>query len=39
MTGSPYSPALRRETGPEDDNAPPPEQTRKQQQALSISLP
>ena len=32
MTGSPHPPALRRETGPEDDNVPYPNKPRKQPQ-------
>src|ERR1700694_2079421 len=39
MTGSPIRPPRARETGPEDDNDPPPEQTPKQHKPLSISLP
>src|ERR1700694_714983 len=39
MTGSPIRLPRARETGPEDDNDPPPEQTPKQHKPLSISLP
>src|ERR1700687_1985217 len=39
MTCSPIRPPRARETGPEDDNDPPPEQTPKQHKPLSISLP